>query len=361
MNGCEIASFSRNLATPFAALRTRRATKLPRSDKTASFNLALGLDPFLRQHRQDSLFILNGIFHRSLASLSRLLRKYSIPYIVAPHDPYHPAIFKNKAYLKYPYWYLLEKGMLQHAAAIQVLDKRHEEWLRRLGINTPVIETPNGFTAANVFEETWLSWRSQDPIKLYFLGRLDTYNKGIDLLLEAFAKVAPYADIELTIQGPDWAGEQEQLELKATKLGIREKVTILRSDYTRSASELIVMHDIFCIPSRFEGFSLSILEAMLAARPVLVTEIAGVAPHVAASQCGVVVQPEVESIRAGLMLLLEKREQWQIMGLQGREYVLKNLDWETIAAHALKQYQSLLGDKDRWPNDKAADQLSITN
>ena len=311
-------------------------------DKTASFTLAPGLDPFLRQHQRQGLFILNGIFHRSLVSLSRLLRKYSIPYVIAPHDPYHPAIFKKNAHLKYPYWHLLEKGMLQQATAIQVLDQRHGEWLRQLHITTQVMETPNGFTSSNVLPESSLSWRSHDPIKLYFLGRLDIYNKGIDLLLEAFAQLVMCADVELTIQGPDWANEQQELELQAAKLGIRDKVTFLPSDYTHSASELIAAYDVFCMPSRFEGFSLSILEAMLAGRPVLVTEIAGVAPHVAASQCGIVVQSEVDSIQAGLLSLLQKRTQWQEMGLQGRRYVLQHLDWKTIAAKALEQYHCLL-------------------
>ena len=39
-------------------------------------------------------------------------------------------------------------------------------------------------------------------------------------------------------------------------------------------------HDLFVLPSRFEGFGLSALEAMLAARPVLVSDVAGLAPHI---------------------------------------------------------------------------------
>ena len=330
---------------------TIRCFKNPKSnetdtiDKTACFTLAPGFDPFLRQHRshqQESLFILNGIFHRSLASLSRLLRKYAIPYVVAPHDPYHPSIFKQNAHLKWPYWHLLEKHMLQRAAAVQVLDRRHGEWLRRLQIKTPVIETPNGFAPSSVLAESSLQWRSNDLVKLYFLGRFDIYNKGLDLLLEAFANLVQVANVELTLQGPDWANERQQLELQAAQLGISEKVTILASDYTRSASELIATYDVFCMPSRFEGFSLSILEALLAARPVLVTEIAGVAPHVSASQCGIVVQPTIDSIQLGLMTLLEKRSQWQDMGLRGRDYVLKHLDWGTIATTTLEQYRHVL-------------------
>lgn len=309
-------------------------------DKTASFTLAPGLEPFLRQHR-DGLFVLNGIFHRSLASLSRLLRKYSIPYVVSPFDPYHPAIFKKNAYLKWPYWYLLEKSMLQHAEAIQLLDARHSEWLRRLQIKTPAFEVPGGFTSNALLPETQLNWRADNPVRLYFLGRLDIYNKGIDLLLKAFAEVAQQVDARLTIQGPDWANERLQLEAQAAQLGIQEILEFLPPDYGKTPPEMIAAHDVLCVPSRFEGFSLSALEAMLAGRPVLVTEIAGIAPHVQASQCGVVAQPTVESIKAGLLDLIQARSEWKAMGLRGRDYALSDLNWKSIAANALEQYHRL--------------------
>ena len=40
--------------------------------------------------------VLNGIFHRSVYSISKVLKRHHIPYIIAPHDPYHPAIFQKK-------------------------------------------------------------------------------------------------------------------------------------------------------------------------------------------------------------------------------------------------------------------------
>ncbi|MGI0484468.1 glycosyltransferase [Pantanalinema rosaneae CENA516] len=327
---------------------TIRCFKNPKSrktdtiDKTASFTLSPDLEPFLVEHRQNSLFILNGIFHRSLASLSQLLRKHSIPYIVAPHDVYHPAIFKKNAHLKWPYWYLLEKQMLQKAKAIQVLDRRQSQWLQQLNIQTSIIEVPNGFTNVDTINEVKLNYSTKDPVKLFFFSRLDTYHKGIDLLLNAFAQVAELTEVELTLQGPDWGNEKQYLEAYADRLGIIQKVKVFPPEYTSSPIEIIANYDIFCVPSRFEGFSLSALEAMLAGRPVLVSEGAGIAPHVLASKCGVVVQPDIESIKSGLLKLIQKRSEWEAMGFCGRHYVLNNLSWKKIAANALEEYYRLI-------------------
>ncbi|MEL6764531.1 MAG: group 1 glycosyl transferase, partial [Cyanobacteria bacterium J06607_6] len=77
-------------------------------------------------------------------------------------------------------------------------------------------------------------------------------------------------------------------------------------------------------------------------RVLLVSEIAGVAPHINASDCGVVVQPAVASIKAGLEQLLQRRDDWVEMGDRGRRYVLDELCWKTIATTALTHYQTLV-------------------
>lgn len=81
---------------------------------------------------------------------------------------------------------------------------------------------------------------------------------------------------------------------------------------------------------------------MLAGRVLLISEVAGIAPHVKASGCGIVVALEVSSIKAGLMELLQRRSEWKDMGLSGRRYALKHLDWKSIAPNALEQYRQLV-------------------
>ncbi|NJN86710.1 MAG: glycosyltransferase [Leptolyngbyaceae cyanobacterium SL_7_1] len=306
-----------------------------------SFTLSPELRQFLRQLDRPSLVILNGILHPSVYAMSRLLRRQKVPYIIAPHDPYNPAIFKKNAHLKLPYWYLLEKRMLNRARAVQVLDPRHEQWLRQLGVHSAVIATPNGFATEDVVVEAEAGAIDRDPVRLFFLGRIETYNKGLDLLLDAFAQVKQQHPVQLTLQGPDW-GDRATLEAQAAQLGMAEHVTFLPPDYDKSPALLAAHHDIFCIPSRFEGFSMAALEAMLAGRVLLVSEIAGIAPYVQASDCGVVVQPTVEGIRQGIGELLQRRSQWHAMGQRGRWYALEHLQWDKIAATALKHYQQLV-------------------
>jgi glycosyltransferase involved in cell wall biosynthesis len=316
----------------------------PTSVVRPAFAISKDLERFIEDSLGPSdVIVLNGIFHPSVYAMARILRRQRLGYIIQPHDPYHPSIFRTRWYLKWPYWYLVERPTLTSARAIQLLDAQHAQWLRRLGVNTPCITVPNGFLPADVPPTDILRWAdpSQAPA-LFFLGRLDAYNKGIDILLDAFAGLRAKTEATLTIQGRD-AGDRSTLRRRVEKLGLGRAVRFLEPDYDQTSSELIAKYDVLCSPSRFEGFGLAALEAMLAARVLLVSEVAGIARHVRASGCGVIVNAEPAAVRAGLEALLLQRLAWRDMGLAGRQYAIKQLSWRTIAASALVHYRELAG------------------
>jgi len=316
-----------------------------RNDATyRSFRLAPGLKTYVQElDPRNALAVLNGIFHPSLYSLSRVLQEHRVPFVVAPHGPYHPRIFKKNAYLKWPYWFLCERPLLQRADAIQFLDRRQAVWSRRMGVNRPIIETPNGFSAADVVPVEELTWRSEGPARLLYWGRLAVYTKGLDVLLDAFSEFGARYDARLTLQGPDWAGERAQVDALVARSRFPQRVEIRAPVFDVPAPRVMAEHDVVCMPSRYEGFGLAVLEAMLAARVVLVPKSAGIAPHVQASGCGVVVaRSDARAVQQGLAALMERRGEWRTMGLEGRDYALRYLRWEAIAGDALQQYQRLV-------------------
>ncbi|MCT7990840.1 glycosyltransferase [Laspinema olomoucense] len=308
--------------------------------KVFKFSVSPNLEKHLVQNSYD-IVVLHGIFHPSLYSLSRLIQKHGTPYIVAPHDPYHPYIFKKNYQFKWLYWHFFERKLLREASLIQLLDIRHGDLLKNLKIETPFVAIPNGFDSNDIILESSLNWTEQGPAKLLFLGRIDSYNKGLDILVDSFAELLKMTEINLNIQGPDF-GDKKMLLKKAESLGVSKKFGCKEPDFHVSPTSIIAECDIFCLPSRFEGFGLSALEAMQAGRVLLVTEIAGISPYVKASGCGVVVQPNVASVTEGLLELLACRAHWKEMGLAGRRYVEENLQWKTIAADALEKYNRLL-------------------
>jgi len=311
------------------------------SRSTVPGAIGAGLRRHVKSLPPRTLVVLNGAFHPSVYAMSRLLRKANVPYVAAPHDPYHPAIFAKGPLRKWAYWHAFERPMLRGARAVQVLDARHETFLRQRGVDTTVIATGNGFEPADVCDEATLRWDERGTAKLFFLGRLDEHNKGLDLLLDAVAELQDHAVARLVLQGPDW-GDGERLRARARRLNLNGRARFLEPDYASSPAALIAAHDVFCLPSRFEGFGLSAVEAMLAGRVLLVSDVAGVAPHVSTSGCGVVVTPHRDAVVGGIRTLIARRAEWKSMGLAGRRYALEHFRWPAIAAAALREYQRLV-------------------
>jgi glycosyltransferase involved in cell wall biosynthesis len=295
------------------------------------------LREYIRNCEDPGVFVVNGPFSLNVSIVADLCARRGIPYVVAPHDPYHPATFKKRPHLKIPYWYLYERPMLRRAALIQVLDRSHAHWLAAYGVSTPTLEVPNGYLPEDIYPLQLLSWRVEGPPRLLYLGRCDAYNKGLDILLRALARLKDTTDALLTIQGPD-GGDRKAMRILAENLGLQERVRFLDADFQQSSVSISAQYDVFVLPSRYEGFGLAAMEAMLTGRVVVVSSVAGIAPHVRASGAGVVAEPTVDAVEAAVMSVLKQRSEWQRMGLSGRNHVLENLRWERIAVSALEQY-----------------------
>ncbi len=120
-----------------------------------------------------------------------------------------------------------------------------------------------------------------------YTGRI-TSVKGLDTMIEAFASVLPdHPHARLMIVGEGAA--RPGLRTLAGELGISEAViwTGFRQDIPR----LLAAMDVFVQPSSNEGLSLSILEAMAAGKPVVITDVGGAQEVVSDRETGLLVSP----------------------------------------------------------------------
>lgn len=298
------------------------------------------------RHRLDGV-ALHGTYNPPMAALGRHLRKNGIPYLFVPHDPYVDALRTKNRWRKTIYWHVFEKKLIEGARAVQVLDASHEAPLRRLGCRVPTVVIPNGCELSMVDEipaDARVPGADPDDLRMLYFGRMDRHHKGLDLLLEGFAaalKAEPGAlsGVTLVMTGNDWT-DRDELESLAAGLGLGQRVRFTgRRD--EGAMRIVAEADLVVLPSRFDGFGLCIVEAMLAARPVIVSDQAGVAGHVKEAGGGWLTEPGRESIARALVQAVAARGDWENMGRINQQYVKSHLTWDQIAVRTSEVYREV--------------------
>jgi glycosyltransferase involved in cell wall biosynthesis len=295
------------------------------------------------------LLVINGMFYPPNLAVAAAATRARIPYLVCPHGPYHPEFLKSGRWRKLPYGILCERPLLNAASAIQVLADTQKEMISNYSVRTQVLVVPNGFDGGAIPKEldelADQQANKKESLRLLYLGRLDMHTKGLDLLLRAIAaglsqrKLPPTVSLELV--GQD-GGDQRRLELLASRLGISQNVRFRARIPERFRWKILSSCDLLVLPSRWDGFGLTVLEAIVAAKPVLVSEEAGISSYVNQAECGYVVQPDTHSIVLGLMRAFNTRREWHSMGRRGREFAYEHLTWDKSAQKASDGYQKLL-------------------
>jgi glycosyltransferase involved in cell wall biosynthesis len=184
------------------------------------------------------------------------------------------------------------------------------------------------------------------PVRFLYLGRMDVHTKGLDLLLEALSlglrqKRLP-EDTQLTMVGPDQAAGQLYLQRMAQQLGIRENIRFRGPLVGADKWTAILSCDALVLPSRHDAFPTVVVEAMAAARIVVVTNETGVSPLVERERCGYSIPATAEGILSGLERVVESPAEWSAMAARGRACVRKHLTWECIARRVGEFYGSVV-------------------
>jgi mannosylfructose-phosphate synthase len=184
---------------------------------------------------------------------------------------------------------------------------------------------------------------------IFCLSRLDT-NKGHDLLLNAFAEILEIVpDARLFIGGgSNDPSEREKVIINSIQsitekhkmtdhvrlLGYVSDVDLL--EYYRGAS-------IFVLPSLFEPFGMTVLEAMACGMSVVASKFGGIRNVITDGKNGLLVDPtDAREFGSALVCLLRNTGLRKSIGQNARETMINSYSWDAIAKRHLEFYRSYL-------------------
>ena len=277
-----------------------------------SYRYSRALLPWLRKHGGEyDRVVVNGIWqYLSLAAWRRYAGS-SIPYYVFPHgmlDPWFKETFPLKHLKKWLYWPWAEYRVLRDAAAViftseeERLQARKSFWLYRAREKV----SPLGVEASPILPNAKSEFLSRYPQLLstrnfLFLGRLHP-KKGCDILLDAFARLSSRESTSLILAGPDQIGWEKDLRRQVESLNLTDRVVFTGMLQGAMKQGAFASADAFVLPSHQENFGISVVEALAAGIPVLISNRVNIWREIDADRAGYIESDDL----AGTTRLLQR-------------------------------------------------------
>ncbi len=171
-------------------------------------------------------------------------------------------------------------------------------------------------------------------------------NKGIQDLVPAFSLIlAAHPDVTLTVLG---AGVPDEAVLAAFPEPARARVTCRR---TRTEAETVAefaAHDLFVLPSLFEGTPLTLMEAMASGLPIVTTATCGMRDVIRDGENGLLVPiRDASAVANAVARLIADRSLRERLGRAAREEAMRRYTWDAVAVPVREAYERLAAARGR--------------
>lgn len=170
------------------------------------------------------------------------------------------------------------------------------------------------------------------------VGKFDR-NKGQDLLIDAFARVASqFPDVMLHLVGGS-GPSLELLRAAAAAAGLADRIRFTIDVPPDEMPSHFRQAHYFVLPSRTEGFGLVLLEAGAFSLPVVATRVGGI-PEIIEDACsGLLIEPnDASALTQALHKLLSEPNTARQLGEQLNRHVRDNFSWTKTR----QQYEALV-------------------
>lgn len=305
--------------------------------QTSFYAASLPLVAWLYKHIHEyDLIHTHALFTFVPVASATVARYAGVPYVMRPlgtlnrwgREQQRPTVKKSS--IKF-----IEGPLLRSAAAVHFTADEELTEAKELCIQMNPFIQPLGFNlqklapqvSPELFYEQHPSLRGKTII--LFLSRIDR-KKGLEILLQSFqqiVKVHPEAVLVIGGNGDDAYGKS--LQLQARQMGIDVVwLGFVTGDFKASVWRAA---SIFVLPSYSENFGIAVVEALAAAKPVIISNEIAIHPTITDAEAGLVVPAgDVQALTQALTTLLQDEPLRNKLATNGyqlahQRYSLENL------------------------------------
>lgn len=287
------------------------------------------------------LVVFEGMYKYLSIKMTYSILKSKIPYTIVPRCELTEKAQKQKKLKKYIFNKLFFYNFAKKATFIHYLTEEErkesgEKW------NNKTLVIPNGVHIKEKKEQFFL-----DGINGTYIGRLDMYHKGLDIMLDAIKEnkdLMRCRNCTITLYGPDQNNTLNKIIELISQYEIDDIVNIRGAVFGDEKERVLLESDFFIMTSRFEGHPMGLIEALSYGIPCFVTRGTNMYKDIAEAKAGWTAENDIQDVSKRLQdmllnsddfkeksenaFLLAKKYNWDEIAELSHELYLKNLNLE---------------------------------
>lgn len=284
------------------------------------------------------LVVFHECYVKEYLRIYHYLLKRGIPYIVVPHGELTEKAQRKKRLKKLVANILFFNRFVNKALAIQCLS---EEEMSNTHFDKHKFIVTNGVDIPKEFKTSF----SECGVKFVYIGRLDSYHKGLDIMLSSIYNVKDFLinnNCRFDIYGPDIFGRLDVLKKMVNKYDLSELVFLHGPVSGSEKVSILLNSDVFIQTSRFEGMPLGVLEALSYGLPCLVTEGTNLSQKINDVHAGWGCRTSSDEVSKVIVQAVLNKKKYPEMGKSGRHLMNSEFSWEQIAKKAIIDYKAII-------------------
>ncbi len=282
-------------------------------------------DSLIRPH--DIVFVHSAFLAGNLI-VSRHARAVGAYVVFVPHGAYEQTARQRSAWLK-RLWLLWEGRELERALAIHAFVETETPSIREVAPTVPIVTVP---TPINIPEEQWQGGGGY----LAWFGRYDIEHKGLDLLVQAYAHLPVKLRKPMRLRGRDSTHGRHAVQALVDQAGLGDWIDVGPSVEGYEKTIFLREADLFVMPSRWESFSIALLEVLALGVPSLVSSRMPIAGQLAREKACRVVDIEPEVFAAELAVVLADLLT-AFTGYSPRDFAIRHLSTKGVGLRLVEQ------------------------
>lgn len=288
---------------------------------------------------EPDLAVFESCYCYTFEKIVKDLRKKKIPYVIVPRSSLTKQAQKLRGFKKKLGNLVYYNSMIRNATAIHYLsDQEKADSIEQWGEKCFVI--PNGTHKVNATKKYF----NDNRIDAVYVGRIEIYQKGLDLLVKAIEKLQKElreVNFHMSIYGPDREGAYDELSRMIKESKLEDLITLGNALFGEEKEKRLLDADLFIMTSRFEGMPMGLIEALSYGLPCLVTTGTNMRPIVVDADAGWGADDNVDSIKTTMEKMITEKHMFNEKSKNAVECANK-YDWDEIAKAAHNVYSSLI-------------------